>query len=222
MLSRLSVAFSAIVFCLIVFDPPMPVVLGPTAKRTVYFKLPIAGARFHWMFDDRDAFLAGALTLRIINEERDDTLVVFRDGILRDGWTMVGDARSDGAFYFGLETSHRYATAPDDSLIITLTVREDLLGRGPYHEGVLRAGTWTRTGTYSALYGGRWNPMDYAVLRDRPPVAYLQCWDDVWPIEITAASGWQGVEPAEGRAEGWARWMRPRRGADGRRCGSHV
>jgi hypothetical protein len=42
-----------------------------SADRTLYFKLPIEGARFHWEFLDPQAFLSGELTLRILNKDRD-------------------------------------------------------------------------------------------------------------------------------------------------------
>ena len=59
--------------------------LAPSAERTLYFKLPIEGVRFHWRFLDPDAFLSGELTLRIINKGRDQTIVVFRDGKIQGG-----------------------------------------------------------------------------------------------------------------------------------------
>jgi len=46
-----------------------------------------------------------------------------------------------------VRTSHR------DSLILTLRATQDLAGIGPERQGVLRAGTWQMTGTYSALCG---------------------------------------------------------------------
>jgi len=205
-----------------VFGGPLPAFLTPAASRTLYFKLPLEGVRFHWDFQDAAAFLAGELTLRIINGNRDETLVVFRDGKIHDGWEMIGDDKGDGSFYFGFATDDRVRTAQGDSLIITLTVKQDLLGRGTYTEGVLRAGTWQMTGTYSGLYGGRWNPMDFVVLGKDPPVAYMQCWDSVWPMEITKTEGWRGAKPANEDSVGFFRRMRPERGVDGRRCGSHI
>lgn len=221
-LRSLSWAASVLVLWVVVFDGRLPTALAPEVERTLYFKLPIEGARFHWQFQDRDAFLAGELTLRIINKDRDQTLVVFRDGTIHDGWRMIGDARRDGAFYFGFTTDDRIRTAPNDSLVLTLTVADDLPGRGPHREGVLPAGTWEATGTYSALYGGSWNPVHFLVLRGDPPVAYLQCWDDVWPIHVTKTEGWNGSKPEDDRASTFLRRVWPERGVDGRRCGSHI
>ena len=190
-----------------------------SADRTLYFKLPIEGARFHWMFLNREAFLAGELTLRIINEDRDQTLVVFRDGKIQDGWEMIDGARPDG-FYFGFSTDDRIRTKANDSLIITLTATKDLLGRGAYSEGVLPAGVWQMSGSYSSMYGGRWNPMDYFALQGDPPIAFMQCWAGVWPITITKREGWMGAGSRD-----WGRLLdkltRPR-GTNGRLCRSHT
>ena len=199
---------------------PFATSLAPPAKRTLYFKLPIEGAEFHWTFLDAAAFLSGELTLRILNKGHDETLVVFRDGKIHDGWEMIGGARSDGSFYFGFETARRVRTKADDSLVITLRAKTDLRGRGPYSEGVLAAGVWQMTGTYSSLYGGRWNPIDLIVLHGDPPVAFMECWKDVWPITITNAEGWKGAEPADEVGRSW--WMSRERGTNGDGCGSHI
>jgi hypothetical protein len=192
----------------------------PAAERTLYFKLPIEGARFHWSFLDPEAFLSGELTLRILNKGHDQTLVVFRDGKIHDGWEMIGDEWPDGSFYFGFATTHRVRTKADDSLVITLKATNDLLGRGPYSEGVLAAGVWQMTGTYSSLYGGRWNPIDLVVLGGDPPIAFMQCWKDVWPIRITKEEGWKGARP-KGEGGLFGRLSNPR-GTNGNACGSHI
>jgi hypothetical protein len=199
---------------------PFRVFFAPAAERTLYFKLPLEGVRFHWTFLDPEAFLSGELTLRILNKDRDQTLVVFRDGEVHDGWEMIGDALPDSSFYFGFATTHRVRTRADDSLVITLKATNDLLGRGPYSEGVLAAGVWQMTGTYSSLYGGRWNPIDLLVLRGDPPIAFLQCWRGGWPLTITEAEGWMGAKP-EGE-DGLFRRLRKPRGTNGRACGSHI
>jgi len=192
----------------------------PAAERTLYFKLPVERARFHWRFLDPEAFLSGELTLRILNKGHDQTLVVFRDGKILDGWEMIGEARPDGSFYFGFATTHRVRTKADDSLVITLKAPNDLLGRGPYSEGVLAAGVWQMTGTYSSFYGGRWNPIDLIVLRGDPPVAFMQCWKNVWPITITRGEGWNGAKP-EHEGGLFGSLSKPR-GTNGRACGSHI
>lgn len=194
--------------------------LAPSAERTLYFKLPIEGVRFHWRFLDPDAFLSGELTLRIINKGRDQTIVVFRDGKIQDGWEMIGDESPSKAFYFGFSTTNRYRTAADDSLIVTLKAPKDLLGQGPFSEGVLAAGVWQMSGSYSSIYGGRWNPIDFFVLFGDPPIAFMECWAGVWPITITKTEGWKGAPPKEESA--FLRRLMKERGTNGRACRSHI
>ncbi|MBK9550419.1 MAG: hypothetical protein IPO52_15285 [Gemmatimonadetes bacterium] len=199
---------------------PMIPSFATSADRTLYFKLPIEGARFHWMFLDPEAFLSGELTLRILNKDRDQTLVVFRDGKIQDGWEMIGDARADGAFYFGFSTTTRVRTKGNDSLIVTLKAPKDLRGQGPFSEGLLSAGVWQMSGTYSALYGGRWNPLDYFVLLGDPPVAFMECWAGVWPITITKQAGWKGTPQPD--KLGFLQRLTKERGTNGRLCRSHI
>jgi hypothetical protein len=206
-------------FWLMPFNGPYPAVFNFPADRSLYFKLPIEGVRFHWQFLEPSAFLSGELTLRIVNKDRDDTLVVFRDGKISDGWQMIGSTPRDSAFYFGFSTSTRYRTALNDSLIITLRAPEDLRGRGPYKQGTLPAGTWQSTGTYSSVYGGRWKPFDLLVRFRKPPIAFMECWATVWPIRVTSTSGWAGIRPADEDNSGWFRDI-VNRGVNGRRCTS--
>lgn len=199
---------------------PFAAPFAPAADRTLYFKLPIAGAQFHWTLLDREAFLSGELTLRILNKGHDQTLVVFRDGKIHDGWEIIDDERSDSSVYFGFASTHRFRTKGNDSLVITLKATKDLLGRGPYSEGVLPAGVWQMSGTYTSIYGERWNPIDYFVLNGEPPVAYMECWADVWPIRITKREGWKGAGGND-RIGLFRRLTRPR-GTNGSLCGSHY
>jgi hypothetical protein len=205
---------------LVLAASPFAMTFAPAADRTLYFKLPVEGARFHWRFLDREAFLSGELTLRILNKGHDQTLVVFRDGKIHEGWYMIGNARPNGGFYFGFASTHRVRTKASDSLVITLKVKTDLLGQGPDSEGVLAAGVWQMTGTYSAVYGGGWNPIDLVVLAGDPPVAYMQCWKGVWPITITKAEGWMGPKPQD-ESEHFRR-LNKRRGTNRDTCGSHI
>lgn len=190
------------------------------AERTLYFKLPIEGARFHWRFLDTRAFLSGELTLRIINDGRDETHVVFRDGVIQQGWEVIDAPRPDGSIYFGFSSDTRVRTKASDSLIITLRTAEDLAGRGPDREGVLPAGVHQMAGSYSSMYGGRWNPLDLFVLAGDPPIAFMECWRGTWPIRITKKEGWHTAMDGDG--VGLIRMLMRNRGTDGRRCGSHV
>lgn len=192
-----------------------------SAERTLYFKLPIQGVQFHWNFLDSAAFLSGELTLRILNKGRDDTLVVFRDGKIQDGWEVIGDKKPGKEVYFGFATTtRRFLTKADDSLIVTLKAPKDLLGRGPFTEGVLSAGVWQMSGSYSSMYGGRWNPMDLFVLHGDPPIAFMECWTGVWPITVTKHEGWKGAEPPG--EPSFIRKFAKERGTNGRPCGSHI
>lgn len=205
-------------------DGRVPPFLSPTVERTLYFKLPIAGTRFHWTFLDRRAFLSGELTLRIMNadRDRDQTLVIFRDGTITKGWEMIGDARRDSSFYFGFSTERRFATSVGDSVIVTLTVAEDLRGRGPYSQGTLPKGVWVATGTYSGLYGGTLNPLRDVLRMGDAPVAYLECWDTSWMLRDVSDEGWMGMKPTDVDDDGFATRLMPQRGVDGRRCRSTI
>jgi hypothetical protein len=215
------VGLLTMMFWLTMFNGRFPAILDFPADRTLYFKLPIEGARFHWQFLEPNVFLSGELTLRIVNKERDDTLVVFRDGKISDGWQMIGSNTRDSAFYFGFSTGKHYRTALNDSLIITLRAPQDLRGRGPYKQGTLPAGTWQSTGTYSSVYGERWNPLDLLVRFGKPSIAFLECWDTVWPIQVTSTNGWRGIRPADEDNSGWFRDLM-NRGVDGRLCTSSI
>ncbi|MBL0938492.1 MAG: hypothetical protein IBJ03_06345 [Gemmatimonadaceae bacterium] len=208
-----------------VFRGYVPPFLSPTANRTLYFKLPIEGAEFHWRLLDGKAFLAGELTLRIVNERRgrDETHVVFRNGVISEGWKVIDGDSPRGDMYFGFATGNRSPTAPDDSLIITLVAPRDLHGQGPDNEGTLSAGTWQATGTYSGLYGGTLNPLGLIARWGEPPIATMECWDNVWPITITKETGWMGLRsPTDiDREEGWFERAISHRGTDGRQCVSH-
>jgi len=205
-------------------DSRVPAFLSPTVERTLYFKLPIAGTRFHWEFLDRRAFLSGELTLRIVNagRDRDRTLVIFRNGKITDGWQMIGNERRDSSFYFGFSTDQRFATSVGDSIIVTLVAMEDLRGRGPHSQGTLAKGTWVATGTYSALYGGTLIPTRDLVRVGKPPVAYLECWDTGWVLRDVVDQGWMGQKPADEDDVSFLGGRRIERGVDGRECRSKL
>ena len=95
---------------------PVLTSFAPTAERLLYFKLPIQNVRYHWRFTDTDAFLAGELTLRIINTDRDETHVVFRDGQIQEGWEAISPARPGDGYYFGFQSTKPFRTKGNDSL----------------------------------------------------------------------------------------------------------
>jgi hypothetical protein len=220
----LSLCLSLLTLWTTVLDGRIPAVLSPTVARTLYFKLPIAGTRFHWTFFDRRAFLSGDLTIRILNvrRKRDQTLVIFRDGKITDGWQMIGDLPRDSSVYFGFSTRERFATTVGDSVIITLIAAQDLFGRGPLSQGTLAKGTWVATGTYSGLYGGTLNPLRDLVNAGEPPVAFLTCWDTVWLLRDVHDVGWMGAKPAAEKELDSGKRQLTQRGVDGRRCRSTL
>lgn len=203
-------------------DGRVPAFMSPTVERTLYFKLPIDGTRFHWTFFDRRAFLSGELTLRILNadRDRDETLVIFRNGKITEAWEMIGDERPDSSFYFGFATERRFATSVGDSVVLTLIATEDLQGRGPYSSGTLAKGTWVATGTYGSLYGGTLNPLRDLVRVGDSPIAFLSCWDSSWVLLDVSDEGWKGTKPTDEDDTSFLGRLRPARGVDGRRCRS--
>jgi hypothetical protein len=62
------VGLLTMMFWLTMFNGRFPAILDFPADRTLYFKLPIEGARFHWQFLEPNVFLSGELTLRIVNK----------------------------------------------------------------------------------------------------------------------------------------------------------
>ena len=85
---------------------------------------------------------------------------------------------------------------------------------------MLSAGVWQMSGSYSSIYGGRWNPVDLVVLHGDPPIAFMECWTGVWPVTITKREGWKGTAPLE--EDNALRKLFRSRGTNGRPCGSHI
>jgi hypothetical protein len=196
--------------------------LVPPAERRLYLKLPIEGVTYHWEFTDAAALLAGQLTLRILNGARDTTIVIFADGQLQDGWRFIGKPRDNGRAYFGFSTDRRVRTSHRDSLILTLTAATDLAGQGSYHEGILRAGTYHVSGSYSSLYGRRLQPFDALALWGGAPIAFMECWDATWPLDSIVYEGWKGSKsPVEPQVGLWQS-LTSKRGTTWRPCGSHL
>jgi len=201
----------------------VPAFLSPTVARTLYIKLPVAATRFHWVFLDRRALLSGELTVRIVNagRNRDETLVIFRNGTITDGWHIIGGETGGSSIYFGFVTGARFDTAVGDSVIVTLTAREELRGRGPYSQGTLAKGTWVATGTYSGLSGGTMNPFRDLVRLGKPPIAFLTCWDTAWELRDASDNGWMGPKPPDEDKVSMFEGLYLR-GVDGRRCQSML
>ena len=185
------------------------------AERTLYFKLPIAQTRHHWRFADRDAFLRGRLTLRIVRNDGEQVIVVFDAGNLTPGWDLIESGPAQEA-YFGFESTTRYMTGSSDSLEVELEVPEDLPGVGPRVSGVLRSGQYRASGSYSVLIG-YWSEtwleaiaelegIPLAELESMPEAkalverlnesttppelsAAIQCWHSAWDV-VETGPGW--------------------------------
>lgn len=198
----------------------VPVALSPTVERRIYFKLPVAGTRYHWHFSNRADFLAGELALRISNARRgrDDTLVVFRHGRISDGWRMIDGDQRDGSAYFGFSSEKRFRTTAGDSLTLTFVAPKALPGIGPYAAGTLRAGRWIATGSYRSMYGGTLSPIRDLVNIGESPIAFLGCWDNSWPLIDRRNQGWMGIAKVNDNEPNLLERVRPPRGEDGRRC----
>lgn len=225
--------------------PPAPP--SEPIDRRLYFKLPLEQVRFHWRFLERDAFLAGSLTLRIIRDGAVDSIVVFQNGAVAEGWAPIPQTGTTGEIYFGFESSMRYATAPGDSLEIELVALEPLTGIGAYQQGTLPAGRYLSTGSFSSLTdddSAQWIRMiammkgiprdelesmpEIQALRERLSaiegrmeyMAFMECWRQPWSLTITAEEGWlPAARAAESRA--WTSRLAgapDEMGTDGRSC----
>jgi hypothetical protein len=211
------VLIASVVFIILtaaMMDVPVPGFEGAATSRDVYFKLPLEQPRFHWRFTDREAFLAGRLSLSITSSDgRRQDIVVFDDGAIADGWHEISGPQDDGSMYFGFSSTVDFLTASRDSIEVELVVLEDLHGVGAWNEGVLPAGRYVASASYSTLTGKRW--FDWITQERNDPTAYISCWHQTWPLEITRNEGWRGAqEPGQGLtpSDAFAR------GTDGARC----
>ena len=217
-----------------------PQVSGPPAPpseqidRSLSFKLPLEQPRFHWRFLEKDAFLAGSLMLRIIHDGAVESIVVFQDGTIAEGWEpMAGMPRSEGNMagrgrpyvsgvnediYFGFTSSTRYATAPGDSLEIELVVVEPLAGIGRYRQGTLPAGRYLSTGSFSGFIFANWEALSDAAAQGHS-MAFMECWRQPWSLTITAEEGWMTMPAAQRAARILLASQLPdEMGLDGRSC----
>jgi hypothetical protein len=139
------------------------------------------------------------------------------------GWAwFIGTPKDNGRAYFGFSTDRRVRTSHRDSLILTLAAVTALPGQGSYHEGILRAGTYHVSGSYSSLYGRRWQPFDALALWGGAPIAFMQCWDATWPLDSTVYEGWKGSKSPDELPVGRSQSLTAKRGTTWRPCGSHL
>jgi len=207
-------------------DPaPSPLPSEPV-DRPLSFKLPLAlyaGRSLGWVFLDEGAFLAGSLTLRIIRDGAVETIVVFQDGTVAEGWVPVPSppGASEG-IPFGFRSSTLHATAPGDSLEIELVAVEPLVGRGAFLQGTLPAGRYLSMGSYSAI-SINVLLLEESSVRDRTgaaftvPTAFMECWRQPWSLTILTGEGWLPVAERAAALE-IVPTEPPRVGLDRRRC----
>ncbi len=179
--------------------------------RTISLKLPLLQPTFHWTFMSRDDFLSGKLLLRIIREEQTSEIIIFENGQFTEGWEAMplSPAPERGEIYFGFISTVKYMTAPGDKLELELNVKKDLPGIGAIQSGILPAGIYTSKGTYSGLIddydtsamedklaeeGGLSTDEQEALLSKLRSMyenkAFLESWEDQWPLKITSETGW--------------------------------
>jgi hypothetical protein len=70
------------------------------------------------------------------------------------------------------------------------------------------------------VYGRRWNPLDVIVRWGDAPVAFMECWENVWPITITKNEGWNGAASEDDNGSSLLGKLMQERGTNGRPCGS--
>jgi hypothetical protein len=186
--------------------------------RAISLKLPLLQPNFHWTFMSRDDFLSGKLLLRIIQEEEISEIIIFENGQFTEGWEAMSlpPAPERGEIYFGFISTVKYMTAPDDKLEIELTVKKDLQGIGAMQAGMLPAGIYKSKGTYSGLIDeydtsaiearlteqSRLSADEQETLLNRlcsmyENKAFLESWEDQWPLKITSQTGWLPEEQAK-------------------------
>jgi len=153
--------------------------------RHIYFKLPLEGVRFHWRFREREKLLAGTLTLVVSRGDQKQTIKVFSNGAISEGWEPIDcDCHGrDKGIYFGFISTVRYPVTLGDMVEIFLECPSDLDGVGPDTTGVLTAGQYHSKCPFK-LYFLPWE--------DDKPEAFLSDWSEKWPLRITGNKGWRG------------------------------
>lgn len=188
-------------------------------ERTISLKLPLLQPAFHWTFMSREDLLSGKLLLRISRNGQANEIVIFESGKFSDGWEAMPlpPAPERGEIYFGFVSTREYLTAPGDELQLELTVAKDLPGIGALQTGILPAGKYTSTGSYSGLIDeyditflagqlaseGKVPSAEQELLLDKVRAmcehkAFLESWKEQWPLKITGDTGWLPAEQAAG------------------------
>ena len=193
---------------------------GGRGERELYMTLPLQQPRFHWYFVDEPALLSGSLEIAIHRASgRDTTLTVFSDGQMAPGWSPI--SRDKRGIYFGFVNGGKNWTEPQDSVVVTLVVTEDLEGIGAYRRGILPEGRYRAVASYNLLTG---HP-DFGLVRGHgEPTASVGCWRSKWQLDVIEERGWKGAVTEEGSplGGGWLgkmeEWAFAPRGTDRFRC----
>lgn len=158
--------------------------------RHIYFKLPLEGVRFHWRFRDRPQFLAGTLTLVVSRGDQKQTIKVFSNGAISEGWQPIDcDCHGRGnGIYFGFVSTVRYPVTLGDVVEIVLDCPSDLDGIGPDSTGILVAGQHRSRSPFK-LHFFPWE--------EDEPQAFLSEWDEKWPLRTTGNKGWMDERKAQ-------------------------
>jgi hypothetical protein len=186
-------------------------------ERAISLKLPLLQPAFHWTFMSREDFLSGKLLLRIVRNGQANEIVILENGQFSEGWEAMPlpPAPERGQIYFGFLSTRQYPTAPGDELQLELTVTKDLPGIGAIQTGILPAGKYTSTGSYSGLIDeydttflagqvaseGRIPSAEQELLLAKMRAmyehkAFLEFWKEQWPLKITGDTGWLPEEQA--------------------------
>lgn len=154
-------------------QPRMP------APRFVYFKLPIEQTEYHWIFQDRAAYLSGTLTLNIERGDRSEIVTVFDNGNISEDWEEITNESNPDEIYFGFVSRRKYSVALKDRVEMVLSITNDIEGKGPHTRGILRAGEY-RSVNYVTVF---WIDNDMAFLVEKD-------WNPQWDIKVTHDTGW--------------------------------
>jgi hypothetical protein len=152
-------------------------------ERKIYFKLPLKQTQFHWRFQNRQAFLSNKLTLILKGNKRTETIDVFKNGEISDGWEVIDAKRNPpGQIYFGFLSTRRFPISALDKVEIKLQLTTDIQGIGPYNKGILKAGN----------YGSTCTVIIYASNTDTAYTGLDATCAPTWDLVITDNKGWMG------------------------------
>ena len=198
-------ATASSVYALLVTEIPkdLQTTVSEPQKRFINLVLPLLQPDFHWVFLNKEDYLAGKLILRIKRGDKITAITIFENGKITEGWKPTANNINTGGIYFGFESSIKYETAPDDTLEIELHVIKDLTGIGSIHTGILSKGIYKSRGTYSALIDNYKVPDSYKGLPKETLdnfkkvydfKALLGNWTPQWKLKITGDDGWTPPE----------------------------